>query len=258
MTRIESDGSGNSQRATPAAGPNPPAGLKHPVSRRAFLKGAGGVAGAGMVGDLVAAQPGATPGPVRLAGKIQVELSINGQARKVEVEPRTTLLDALRVHLDPALTGTKLVCGMGSCGACTVFLDGQPIYSCLRLAVDCVGKQITTIEGLAGAGALTPVQEAFVDCDALMCGFCTPGLVMSVTACLNKNPSASLDEIRRATSGNTCRCGTYPFVFDAALAAGRRIQDERNALTPGGTNEGASGREKASSGAPGVKGGSPQ
>ncbi len=214
---------GTGRSGVPSAAPSR---ASSDVSRRAFLKGAGGVASAGMLNDLASAQdqPSA-PQPLR--GKVEIELSINGRAQRVSVEPRTTLLDCLRVHLNPPLTGTKLVCGMGNCGACTVLLDGQAIYSCLRLAVECVGRRITTIEGLSDGDTLSPVQAAFVDCDALMCGFCTPGLVMSVTACLEKSPSASLDEIRRATSGNLCRCGTYPFVFDAALEAGRRIQARR-------------------------------
>jgi xanthine dehydrogenase YagT iron-sulfur-binding subunit len=190
--------------------------------RRSFLKGTGTLAGARLAGEAAAATTAS--GPERLAGTIELELLVNGRLRQARVEPRTTLLDYLRVHLDPPLTGSKLVCGMGNCGACTVLLDGKPIYACLRLAVDCAGSAVTTIEGLAPPGGLSAVQQAFVDRDALMCGFCTPGMVVSVSACLEKNPAATLDEIRRATAGNLCRCGTYPFVFEAALEAGRAMQ----------------------------------
>jgi aerobic-type carbon monoxide dehydrogenase small subunit (CoxS/CutS family) len=211
-------------------------------SRRALLKGAGVAAAGGMISD--AAQAAMTAaGPTRLAGEIELELSINGAKQKVKVEPRTTLLNTLRVHCSPPLTGSKLVCGEGTCGACTVHLDGKPVYSCLQLAADCVGREITTIEGLAptavpdfadkthsavvtrlpGGDKLSDVQRAFCEHDASMCGFCTPGFVMSITACLARKPDASLDEIKHACAGNLCRCGTYPRVFDAALDAGRAI-----------------------------------
>jgi xanthine dehydrogenase YagT iron-sulfur-binding subunit len=198
-----------------------------PLSRRAFLKGAGSVAAAGTA---LGAMRGVEleSGVERLSGTVELELSINGVKQKVSVEPRTTLLNTLRNHCEPPLTGTKLVCDAGSCGACTVFLDRKPVYACMLLAADCAGREITTVEGLAGSsGALTPVQEAFCEHDALMCGFCTPGFVMSVTACLERNPAASLGEIKRACSGNLCRCGTYPHVFQAARAAGRRLQGGR-------------------------------
>lgn len=196
------------------------------VSRRGFLKGAGGVAAAG--GALGAAQAlAARSQPKRFAGPVEIELSINGEARRLTVEPRTTLLSALRDRLEPALTGAKPVCEQGSCGACTVHVDGRPVYACMVLALDCVGAKLRTVEGLAAPGQLSPVQEAFVEQDALMCGFCTPGFVMSVTACLEKNPAASEAEIRKACAGNLCRCGTYPRVFEAALAAGRKLQGGR-------------------------------
>jgi aerobic-type carbon monoxide dehydrogenase small subunit (CoxS/CutS family) len=190
------------------------------LSRRAFLKGAGGAAAAGTALGAMRAAAGQDTDQ-RIAGATEIELSINGAKQKLTVEPRTTLLNALRNHCQPPLTGTKLVCDTGSCGACTVFVDGRPQYACMRLAADCAGREITTIEGLSRDGELTPVQRAFVDCDASMCGFCTPGFVMSVTACLAHNPRASLDEIKRACSGNLCRCGTYPHVFQAALSAQR-------------------------------------
>jgi aerobic-type carbon monoxide dehydrogenase small subunit (CoxS/CutS family) len=154
------------------------------------------------------------------AGTVTISLSINGAQRKVTVEPRTTLLSALRDRLQPPLTGTKLVCDRGSCGACTVLLGGKPVYSCMTLAVDVVDKPIITIEGIADdPDHLHPVQAAFIEHDALQCGFCTPGFVMSVTHLLSDNPKPTLDDVRHACAGNVCRCGTYPRVFEAALAA---------------------------------------
>jgi xanthine dehydrogenase YagT iron-sulfur-binding subunit len=195
-------------------------------SRRSFLKGAGGAAAGSLVGT-AAAGVAAAQAPARSSGTIEVELDVNGTKRKVSVEPRTTLLNALRNHCDPPLTGTKLVCDQGTCGACTVLLDDRPVYGCMLLALDARGRKITTIEGLAPQGELSVVQQAFVEKDASMCGFCTPGFVVSVTACLKKNPAAGLAEIQRACSGNLCRCGTYPHVFEAALAAGARMQGGR-------------------------------
>ena len=148
---------------------------------------------------------------------------MNGNKRDVQVEPRTTLLNALRNHLEPAVTGPKLVCDMGTCGACTVLLDGKPVYSCLVLAVDAVNKKITTVEGLGSPENPNAVQAAFVENDALMCGFCTPGFVTTISAYLKKNPNPSLAEVREACKGNFCRCGTYPRVFEAALAASKKL-----------------------------------
>jgi aerobic-type carbon monoxide dehydrogenase small subunit (CoxS/CutS family) len=181
-----------------------------------------------MVGQqAIAASKTAEPAkrePKTLAGEIEVELSVNGTKQKVACEPRTTLLNALRNHCEPPLTGTKIVCDHGSCGACTVLVDDEPVCSCLMLAVDAAGREVRTVEGLAPEGELSTVQEAFVEHDALMCGFCTPGFVMSITSCLEKNSGASLADIKASCSGNTCRCGTYPHVFDAALTAGRRLR----------------------------------
>ena len=181
------------------------------VSRRSFIKGLGtGAAGAAVLGG------GAALERVHEADAASA-LTINGQSKALQVEPRTTLLNALRNHLD--LTGAKLVCDRGSCGACTVHVDGKPVYSCMMLAVDAQGKQITTVEGLGTPESMDPVQAAFVEHDALMCGFCTPGLVMAVRALLNRNPHPTLEQVKEACSGNLCRCGTYPRVFEAALAA---------------------------------------
>lgn len=197
----------------------------HNPSRRKFLKGVG-VAGAGAAiadhlwteADAKEAQDGAGR---TLSGATKITLQVNGQPRSVEVEPRTTLLNALRDHLEPAVTGPKLVCDMGTCGACTVLLDDKPVYSCLVLAVDATNKKITTAEGLGSPDKLNPVQAAFVEHDALMCGFCTPGFVTTISAYLKKNPNPSLEEVREACKGNFCRCGTYPRVFEAALAAAK-------------------------------------
>ncbi len=149
-----------------------------------------------------------------------IELTINGRVRALSVEPRRTLLDALREDLH--LTGAKPGCNMGQCGACTVLLDGEAVYSCLLLAVECQGRAITTIEGLAHGDALDPVQQAFIEHDALQCGFCTPGQVLALKALLLRNAQPSDEEIERAMSGNLCRCGAYPKILAAARAlAGR-------------------------------------
>jgi len=150
-------------------------------------------------------------------GPVPITLDVNGQELKLNVEPRVTLLDALRNH--STLTGTKEVCDRGTCGACTVLFDGQPIYSCMKLAIEAQGHAITTIEGLSTGGKPTAVQQAFVDADASMCGYCTPGLVMSVTALLQRTPHPTADEVRTACSGNLCRCGIQARVLEAALKA---------------------------------------
>jgi xanthine dehydrogenase YagT iron-sulfur-binding subunit len=199
---------------------------EHNPSRRRFLKGVG-VAGAGAaLADHLLLKPetsaaekeqGARP----LSGTVNLALNVNGQKRNATVEPRTTLLNALRNHLEPPVTGPKLVCDAGTCGACTVLMEGKAVYSCLVLAVDAVGKRVTTVEGLGSPEDLSPVQEAFVEQDALMCGFCTPGFVTTISAYLKKNPNPTLEEVREACKGNFCRCGTYPRVFEAALVAAR-------------------------------------
>jgi aerobic-type carbon monoxide dehydrogenase small subunit (CoxS/CutS family) len=177
-----------------------------------------------------------------------VSFRLNGDERALAVEPRRTLLDALRVDLN--LTGTKKVCDMGDCGACTVLLDGRAVYSCLTLAVDCEGREVTTIEGLAhgddpsaGSGeGLHPVQRAFVEADAYQCGFCTPGQIMSVTALLAQQQAPSDEEIRRAVSGNLCRCGAYQNI----VRAGQRAAELYAARTPAASGDGrhTNGRRK--------------
>jgi len=147
---------------------------------------------------------------------VKVVLHVNGQRHEVEIEPRVTLLDLLRNRLQ--LTGAKEVCDRATCGACTVLVNGSPVYSCMKLAVEMQSQEITTIEGLGGPTNLTPIQRAFVKCDALMCGYCTPGFVMTLTALFGRDPSPGLDQIKKACSGNLCRCGTYPHIFNAARA----------------------------------------
>jgi xanthine dehydrogenase YagT iron-sulfur-binding subunit len=199
------------------------------LSRRTFIKGAGAAAVVAGIGSVTAPSTfGADTAPASAAnaegivehlgpGAATFELSVNGAIHEVTLEPRVTLLGALRDHL--RLYGTKLVCDRGACGACTVHLDGAPVTSCMMLALDARGHRITTIEGLGNSTRMHPVQSTFVENDALQCGFCTPGMIMSVAAALDHNPGASLDDIKQAVSGNVCRCGTYPHVFKAALAA---------------------------------------
>lgn len=207
------------------------------LSRRQFLHGVGVVgAGSALTADLLPpAKADAEPAALREAargvtlqkGFQPITLHVNGRDINVKVEPRTTLLNALRNHADPPITGPKLICDQGACGGCTVLLDGKSAYGCMHLAVDVVGRQITTVEGLAPAdGTLAPLQEAFVAQDGMMCGFCTPGFVMSVHALLRHNPHPTLEDVKRACAGNICRCGTYPHVFEAALAAAKQAQEK--------------------------------
>lgn len=186
-------------------------------SRRTFLKSAG--AGAAVstvvgVGTSCTKQPSVIgPGPASL------KLRVNGSTRTVTVEPRVTLLNALRNHLD--LTGAKQICDRGGCGGCTVLLDGDPVKACLMLAADAEGHEVTTVEGLGTPEKMNPVQQAFVEKDALQCGFCTPGFVVSSTALLKKNADPSIEEIKDGLAGNLCRCGTYSRVFEAVQKAAR-------------------------------------
>jgi aerobic-type carbon monoxide dehydrogenase small subunit (CoxS/CutS family) len=181
-------------------------------SRRSFLKtvGAGGVA-AGVLakGGHLDAQtlPGVGPGPV------PVTLTINGKQHRLQIEPRVTLLDAVRMRAN--LTGNKRGCDRGACGACTMLVDGKPVYACSTLAIEVQGKQIRTVDGLASGNALHPVQQAFCDKDALMCGFCTPGFIMSSVALLEQHPNPTPEQIRKGLDGNICRCGTFSRIFEA-------------------------------------------
>ena len=186
------------------------------VSRRTFLKTAGvGAAATGLLG----ATPSASAAQVLGPDAVPLMLKVNGFTRIVTVEPRVTLLRALRNHLD--LTGAKEICDRGACGGCTVMLDGKTVASCLMLAADAVGHEITTVEGLGTPDKMSAVQAAFVEADALQCGFCTPGFVVASTALLKESPNPSLDQVKDGLAGNLCRCGTYPRVFEAVMKAAR-------------------------------------
>ncbi|HUL75806.1 MAG TPA: (2Fe-2S)-binding protein [Vicinamibacteria bacterium] len=185
-------------------------------SRRSFLKTAGvGAAATTVVGVGARGEAAQVLGP----DAVTLSLKVNGSVRQLMVEPRVTLLDALRNHLD--LTGAKQVCDRGGCGACTVLLDGEPVVSCLMLAVDAEGHDITTVEGLGTPEKMSPLQAAFVEKDAMQCGFCTPGFVVAGTALLARTPSPTLDQIKAGLAGNLCRCGTYGRVFEAVQSAAK-------------------------------------
>ena len=186
---------------------------KDDVSRRDFLKTVGVAATVTSSARVTAEQGPAAIGP----DAAPVTLTINGQRHQLNVEPRVTLLDAMRTRLD--ITGQKRVCDRGSCGACTVIIDGRTYYSCSMLAIEAQGKNIRTVDGLAKGDQLHPVQQAFCDHDGLMCGFCTPGFVMATVALLEKNPNPTAEQAKRALDGNLCRCGTNIGVLRAALAA---------------------------------------
>ncbi|MDQ2951384.1 MAG: (2Fe-2S)-binding protein [Chloroflexota bacterium] len=158
---------------------------------------------------------------------LDLSLNVNGRDVTVHVPPQRSLLDTLRESL--GLTGTKKVCNEGDCGACTVLVDGRPVYSCLSLAHACEGKAIETIEGLSADGELHPVQQAFIDHDAYQCGFCTPGQVMSIVALLRADPSAREEDVKRAVSGNLCRCGAYTNIVAAGVSALRAAGAEKSA-----------------------------
>jgi carbon-monoxide dehydrogenase small subunit/xanthine dehydrogenase YagT iron-sulfur-binding subunit len=155
----------------------------------------------------------------------ELSLSINGAVRTVQVDPATTLVEVLRDSL--GLVGTKIGCDRGACSACTVWVDGQVVASCMTLALDMRGKRITTIEGLARDGQLHPVQSAFIEHDALQCGFCTPGMVMSCAHLVDANPNCTLEDVKAAISGHLCRCGAYPNIFKATLAAAKAVRDTK-------------------------------
>ena len=177
------------------------------VSRREFLKISGISAAAVPVLGTKVVEAAGEPVKVYGPGKAPVELMVNGKKYNLQLEPRVTLLDALRDSLE--ITGAKRVCDRAECGACTVLLEGKPVYACSVLAIDAQNKPITTVESLMQGDQLHPIQQAFVDHDASQCGFCTPGFVVATKAFLDKYPNPSPEEIRRGLSGNLCRCGTY-------------------------------------------------
>ncbi|HXG08576.1 MAG TPA: (2Fe-2S)-binding protein [Gemmataceae bacterium] len=192
------------------------------LSRRDFLKGSGVTAAATALGQAsvaaLAEQTQAAPAgvPAMGPGPVKLQLTVNGATMTTTVEPRVTLLDALRNYLD--VTGCKRVCDRGTCGACTVLLDGKPIYACTLLALEAQGREVKTAEALVSGGKLDPVPAAFVRYDAQQCGFCTPGFVVAMRAAFDKNPNATPAEIEEALAGNICRCGTYQQMRDAIVA----------------------------------------
>ena len=189
------------------------------LSRRSFLKVSGiSLSVPLVIGHRVIKVAGADVkmyGP----GKVPLALTVNGKKYAAEVEPRVTLLEALRGDLD--LTGSKRVCDRGTCGACTVIVDGKPAYSCSILAIEAQGKAVTTVEGLMQGDKLHPVQQAFIDNDAQQCGFCTPGFVVACKAFLDKNPNPTPEQVRHGLGGNICRCGTYVGIRAAVLQAAK-------------------------------------
>jgi xanthine dehydrogenase YagT iron-sulfur-binding subunit len=180
------------------------------LSRRNFLKSTGVV---GIAATVVSPGEAQTGPPVVGPGEVPVRLNVNGRQLNLSIEPRVTLLDALRMRAD--LTGNKRGCDRGACGACTMLVDGRPIYSCSTLAIEVQGKQIRNVEGLASGNTLHPVQQAFCDKDALMCGFCTPGFIMASVGLLEKIPNPTPEQIRKGLDGNICRCGTFNRIFEA-------------------------------------------
>jgi xanthine dehydrogenase YagT iron-sulfur-binding subunit len=208
---------GDRSENTPRNGPG--------FNRRDFLKGSGAVVAATAVAtaveESIAQDKKATTKNLVAAKPGPVKLEINGKSHTVAVEPRVTLLDVLRNDLN--LTGAKEVCSDTNCGACTVIIDGKPVYACAKLAVECVGKKITTVEGLGDGTNVDDVVNCFVKHDATQCGYCTPGFVVATRAFLNANPGAGMDAIRKGLGGNICRCGTYDGIAHAALeCAGKK------------------------------------
>ncbi|HKN35304.1 MAG TPA: (2Fe-2S)-binding protein [Terriglobales bacterium] len=195
--------------------------LKHPsdkqdnsgVSRRDFLKISGISVAVPLVAGPKIVMAAGQEVPVYGPGKVPMEFTINGKLHKVSLEPRVTLLDALRDQFE--LTGAKRVCDRAECGACTVLMENKPVYACSVLAIEAQHKPITTVESLIQAGKLHPVQQAFIENDASQCGFCTPGFVLACKALLDKHPRPTPEDVRRGLSGNLCRCGTYAGIRQA-------------------------------------------
>lgn len=190
------------------------------LSRRDFLKITGASAAAPLVAGAAAIAVEAQAAPaVQGPGKVPVSLNVNGKKYSAQLEPRVTLLDALRDQFE--LTGAKRVCDRGTCGSCTVLMDGKAVYSCSVLAIDAQSHTITTVEGLGEPGKLHPVQQAFVDNDAQQCGFCTPGFVVACKAFLDHHPNPTLEQIKHGLGGNFCRCGTYAGIRAAVMQAAK-------------------------------------
>jgi len=207
------------------------------MSRRKFLRGVGvgsSVLSTGLLGGPLLPEAEAQGSAARAVGPtaVPIELTINGQRRSLRLEPRVTLLEALRDHLE--MTGAKRVCDRSSCGACTVILNDMAVYSCSVLAIEAQGKNIQTVEGLARGSELHPVQSAFVEHDGQQCGFCTPGFVMAVKAFLDKHPNPTPEQMRVGLGGNLCRCSSYEGIRKAVMEAARRLPAGRNRDAPGG------------------------
>ena len=200
----------------------PPSGF----SRRDFLKGAGVTVSTGLLGvpEARAAVPQSSSG-VMGPGPVPITLQINGKPHSLKVEPRVTLLDALRNHLD--LTGAKKVCDRGTCGACTVVMNGHPVYACSVLAIEAEGHRIETIEGIGTPENLHPVMSAFVEHDAQQCGFCTPGFVVACKAFLDKHPHPTIEDVEHGLGGNLCRCGTYAGIRESVVEAAKNLKGGR-------------------------------
>ncbi len=203
--------------------------LASDLSRRDFLRGgATGALTTGLIATMGPQAEASSHGKVVGPGAVSVQLKINGKLRPLEVEPRTTLLDALRNRLD--VTGAKKVCDRGTCGACTVLLSGKPVYACSVLAIEVQGQEIVTVEGLGSPEQLHPLQEAFIANDAQQCGFCTPGFIVACKAFLDGNPDPTMEEVHKGLGGNLCRCGTYAGMGPAVLEAAKALKGgERNA-----------------------------
>lgn len=200
------------------------------ISRRKFLKGAGiGTVGVAVAGSYLVGtrRSDAAPADKNILGPgaVLLSLNVNGITHSVNAEPRESLAEVLRNQLH--LTGTKVSCDRGACGACTVLVDDVPVCSCSTLAHDVADSKVETIEGLMNEGQLSALQKSFIGHDGMQCGFCTPGMIMSSTALLNRIPNPSLDQVRESLAGNLCRCGTYPKVFDAVLDAAKNSGRKR-------------------------------
>ncbi len=196
------------------------------VSRRNFLKGTSVALTIPLVAksEKVVKAAGADV-PILGPGKVTVKLNINGANKTASVEPRVTLLDALRNDLD--ITGAKRVCDRATCGACTVVMDGKTVYACTVLAIEAQGKKLQTVEGLEQNGKLHPVQQAFIDNDAQQCGFCTPGFVMACKSLLDNHPNPTPQQMEMGLGGNLCRCGTYVGIKAAVAQAAQQMKGGR-------------------------------
>lgn len=200
------------------------------VSRRGFMRGVslgGGAIGTGILEREALAEPQAAGGRTAGPGPVPVTLQVNGKLHKLNLEPRVTLLDALRDYLD--YTGAKKVCDRATCGSCTVMVNGKAVYACSMLAIDAQGKDVRTVEGLSGAGKVDPLITAFVANDGLQCGFCTPGYIIAAKAFLERNPNPTAEQVKHGFGGNLCRCGSYTAIRTAVMQAAKEAKGGTNA-----------------------------